>query len=137
MREAHICGAMTTSIVNSVAPSSCANALIRLPARTSGAMAQVESRFALLEPPDYLIYLAMGICVNPADPAYIAVACGDAWVRMYDRRKLSIGQADVSCAVRAYCPAHMRPPFTQRTRHRMSYCTSVDFSSDGRFLLAK
>eukprot|EP01138_Halocafeteria_seosinensis_P011902 gb/GECG01012164.1/.p1 GENE.gb/GECG01012164.1/~~gb/GECG01012164.1/.p1 ORF type:complete len:991 (+),score=129.94 gb/GECG01012164.1/:1-2973(+) len=99
--------------------------------------------------------------INQADPNYIAVACGDPYARVYDRRMLpptSLSNSDTfdedrlayySASDRErYClrfaPLHLTPELVAEDGELKSYsshlglehCTCVDFSPDGRSLVA-
>ncbi|CAK4099396.1 unnamed protein product [Aphanomyces euteiches] len=87
----------------------------------------------------------MGMSVHPTDPTKIALACGDHYVRLYDRRMLrpravhSWTSDSPTIPIEVFSPPHMHydtacNAFTQR-QHLKSHSTSVQFSSDGSQLL--
>jgi hypothetical protein len=46
---------------------------------------------------------AMGLALSPTEPHLIGVACGDNYVRLYDRRRLSL-HAPATAGVHACSP---------------------------------
>lgn len=99
--------------------------------------------------------------INQADPNYIAVACGDPFVRVYDRRMMppgslsgctsfdeekmchhSMHDREKNCI--RFAPLHMTPELvgdpegvkTYKNHLANEHCTCVDFSPDGCNLAA-
>ena len=53
---------------------------------------------------------AMGLCCSPANPHYLAVACGDPLVRMYDRRMNALRcakEGGSTVPLLCFCPPHL------------------------------
>lgn len=96
----------------------------------------------------------MAMAVHPLDSTKVAVACGDFYTRMYDRRMLrtqphstrrrSHGEAAVNeqatVPVELFAPPHLHMDaacsVATRRRHEDCHGTSIQFSSDGSELLA-
>jgi WD and tetratricopeptide repeats protein 1 len=77
--------------------------------------------------------------VNPVLPFYMAVACSDEFVRVYDRRKIRVETAarDSSLYVHMFAPEHLTQPSAADRRSRSQpFATHAVFSSCGRQLLA-
>ncbi|XP_054717720.1 DDB1- and CUL4-associated factor 6-like isoform X2 [Uloborus diversus] len=70
------------------------------------------------------------LAVNPLSPYQLAVGCGDASVRIYDRRMLSTQTAGTNNSFRALMTCFTVPEFTQTRR-----ITSLCYSSDGQEML--
>eukprot|EP00210_Caulerpa_lentillifera_P002560 g2455.t1 len=70
-----------------------------------------------------------GIDINKVRPHQMAVACGDAFVRLYDRRKLSLGQANNNFpeALMMLAPPHMM----RYTEKHKCNTTCVNFANRG------
>mmetsp|Transcript_4084 Transcript_4084/g.10439 ORF Transcript_4084/g.10439 Transcript_4084/m.10439 type:complete len:576 (-) Transcript_4084:1243-2970(-) len=75
------------------------------------------------------------LCINKVCPYQIAVACGDEFVRVYDRRKLSLAKQITGPLfyehgeLMSLCPPHMRGT-------RDTFTTCVSFGNTGRRLAA-
>lgn len=90
----------------------------------------------------------MGMAVHPHDPTKVALACGDFYTRLYDRRMLRIQQhrSTVATSNGATIPAEIfAPPHLHldefcedsvKRTHDSSHGTSIQFSPDGTELLA-
>eukprot|EP00210_Caulerpa_lentillifera_P004731 g4515.t1 len=67
--------------------------------------------------------------INKVQPHQIAIACGDAYVRLYDRRMLSLGSSNTHYpdALMKLAPPHM----TRYTEKHNCYLTSVSFANRG------
>uniref|UniRef100_A0AAV1V211 WD and tetratricopeptide repeats protein 1 n=1 Tax=Peronospora matthiolae TaxID=2874970 RepID=A0AAV1V211_9STRA len=89
---------------------------------------------------------AMGMTVHPLDPTKVALACGDFYTRMYDRRMLRVqnissGRFDEATSpVEVFAPPHLHLDAycSVRTKrlHDKSHGTSIQFNSDGSEILA-
>jgi hypothetical protein len=91
---------------------------------------------------------AMGLALSPTEPNLMGVACGDNYVRLYDRRKLSL-HAPATAGVHACTPwvAMFTPPHVGCAQSTSAdadfetavpdyHATHVAFSPDGGALLA-
>lgn len=90
----------------------------------------------------------MGMAVHPHDPTKVALACGDFYTRLYDRRMLRIQQLQTTPATsrgatipaEVFAPPHLHldecSDTSVKRRHDSSHGTSIQFSSDGSELLA-
>ncbi|KAF0683471.1 Aste57867_24505 [Aphanomyces stellatus] len=108
-----------------------------------------------VSPPNVLIDLGrrhltrgirvMGMSVHPLDPTKMALACGDHYIRLFDRRMLRAhslsgwGSDSPTTPVDVFSPPHMHfdagcDSFT-RKQHVNSHSTSVQFNCDGSQLL--
>ncbi|CAI5742492.1 unnamed protein product [Hyaloperonospora brassicae] len=90
---------------------------------------------------------AMGMTVHPLDPTKVALACGDFYTRMYDRRMLRVQQnissartAEATSPVEVFAPPHLHLDaycsYRTRRLHDKSHGTSIEFNSDGSEILA-
>ncbi|GMF52632.1 unnamed protein product [Phytophthora fragariaefolia] len=90
---------------------------------------------------------AMGMAVHPLDPTKVALACGDFYSRLYDRRMLRVQQhvsaarsAGATVPTEVFAPPHLHLDAYCNSReqgfHDKSHGTSIQFSSDGAELLA-
>lgn len=90
----------------------------------------------------------MGMAVHPHDPTKVALACGDFYTRLYDRRMLRIQQREstpttsrgATVPAEIFAPPHLHldefcDDSVKRTNDS-SHGTSIQFSSDGSQLLA-
>ncbi|KAG7379510.1 WD and tetratricopeptide repeats protein [Phytophthora pseudosyringae] len=89
----------------------------------------------------------MGMTAHPLDPTKVALACGDFYTRMYDRRMLRVQQhissarsAGATTPVEVFAPPHLHLDAFCDTNaqsfHDKSHGTSIQFSSDGSEILA-
>ena len=78
---------------------------------------------------------AMSMSIHPLDPHIFAIACGDQYIRIFDRRLIrkdsEEGVADVPLL--KFTPPHLQGKARNR---RPQHGTSVQFSADGRELVA-
>lgn len=93
----------------------------------------------------------MGMATHPLDPNLMAIACGDCYTRLYDRRMLRIqpchqrssGNLETSSwttvPAQIFAPPHFHlDDFCDRSvkrRHANAHGTSIQFNSDGTELL--
>jgi hypothetical protein len=79
------------------------------------------------------------VCVNASAPALIAVASDDCFVRVYDRRRLSVGHSASASSSASACLHRFSPPHLCSSDSASSsssiYPTSVRFSPLGDSLL--
>ncbi|KAE9083116.1 hypothetical protein PF010_g21325 [Phytophthora fragariae] len=89
----------------------------------------------------------MGIVTHPLDPTKVALACGDFYTRMYDRRMLRVQQhmssarsAGTTLPMEVFAPPHLHLDACCSSKeqrfHDKSHGTSIQFSSDGAEILA-
>ncbi|CAH0478784.1 unnamed protein product [Peronospora belbahrii] len=87
---------------------------------------------------------AMKMTVHPFDPTKVALACGDFYTRLYDRRMLGVQQyartTGATSPVEIFAPPHLHLDAfcDNKTKrfHDKCHGTSIQFSSDGSELLA-
>ncbi|CAI5746295.1 unnamed protein product [Peronospora destructor] len=87
---------------------------------------------------------AMGMTVHPLDPLKVAIACGDFYTRMYDRRMLRVQQhartTGATSPVKVFAPPHLHLDAfcDNKTKrfHDKCHGTSIQFSNDGLEILA-
>ncbi|GMF45015.1 unnamed protein product [Phytophthora lilii] len=89
----------------------------------------------------------MGMAVHPLDPTNVALACGDFYTRLYDRRMLRVQQhmssarsAGATVPMEVFAPPHLHLDafcdHKEKRFHDKSHGTSIQFSSDGSEILA-
>ena len=75
---------------------------------------------------------AMAMAIHPLDPNTMAFACGDEYIRIYDRRMLQYCDTDKRTKpVALYTPPHLRQTHRRPERHG----TSVQYNCDGTEIL--
>lgn len=93
----------------------------------------------------------MGMATHPLDPNLMAIACGDCYTRLYDRRMLRIQPSHhrsggnlgtsswATVPAQVFAPPHFHlDDFSDRSvkrRHANAHGTSIQFNSDGSELL--
>jgi len=79
---------------------------------------------------------AKGLALNPIAPWQMAVACGDAFVRIYDRRKLSLGASSPAEALMYLAPPHLASGAKRRCPPPTTHTTAVHFGQTGTSVIA-
>jgi WD and tetratricopeptide repeats protein 1 len=101
-----------------------------------------DSKIVLLDLRNHYEYAEVKcIAINPRRPEQLAIGCSDCYVRLYDRRMISLitagdNQADnlSKGCVQYYAPGHLQSSSSEKT-HRYITVTYVSFSPDGTELL--
>ncbi|OQR94054.1 hypothetical protein THRCLA_08261 [Thraustotheca clavata] len=91
---------------------------------------------------------AMGMSMHPLDSTKMAIACGDHYIRLFDRRMLRLGRvptsntadaATTTIPVQLFSPPHMHLnsdiEAITRYHYKEAHGTSVQFNNDGSQLL--